>query len=144
LKLSSRVDYALSCILRLLDIYDGRNPVTITEVAEKEKIGPDYVEQLFVKMRKKGILKSARGKKGGYIAAVRPSEISVKDIVLSIDKEVLELVCFRKKGRRKKCVHMKDCRIRPLWKGLRRDMEKFLDGWTLDRLLELRRKEKNW
>lgn len=144
MKISSRVDYALSCILRIAD-KDGRGtPVTVNEIAEKEKLKPDYVEQLCVTMKRTGILRSVRGKSGGYILAKSPNKISVKDVIAGIEKNVLEPVCFRKKGRRKKCFHFEDCKIRFLWDDLKKDMESFLSKYTIDKLLALRKRESNW
>jgi Rrf2 family protein len=144
MKVSSRVDYALSCILRIADKYNKKKPATISEIAEKEKLETDYVEQLCVIMKRTGILKSIRGKSGGYVLARPPARISAKDIMMAIDKNVLEPVCFRKKGRRKKCVHLNDCKVRVLWKGLLDCMESYLSKNTLDKLSRLRRKERNW
>ena len=144
MKVSSRVDYALSCILRIADKCDNGVPVTVGDIAEKEKLETDYVERLCVMMKRHGILKSVRGKSGGYGLA-RPADcISAKDVVLAIEKDVLVPVCFREKGRKKKCVHLKDCRIRFLWENLKKDMELTLNKYTIDQLVRLRRKEKNW
>ncbi|MBL7071942.1 MAG: Rrf2 family transcriptional regulator [Candidatus Omnitrophica bacterium] len=144
MKISSRVDYALSCVLRVADRPDKGNPVTVGDIAKKEKIESDYVERLCVTMKRNGILKSIRGKSGGYILA-RPAErISAKDVIVAIERNVLEPVCFRKKGRRKKCVHLVGCKIRFLWDNLKKDMELTLSKYTVDQLLSLRKREKNW
>ena len=123
MKISSRSDYALSCILRIAEKHGRQQPVTVKEVAKKEKLQPDYVEQLFVTMKKAGILKSVRGRSGGYLLKASPSKISAKEVVRAIDKSVLELVCERKKGRKGKCVHFDDCAIKAFWKELRERME---------------------
>ncbi len=144
MKVSSRVDYALSCLLRVADKYAERRLVTIREVGEKERIETDYVEQLFIAMKRAGILKSVRGKAGGYVLNKPAHKITVKDVVVAINKEVLKIICHRKKGRRNKCIHSTDCKIRILWEGLRDDMELFLEKYTIEKLLTLRRKEKKW
>lgn len=144
MKISSRVDYALSCILRIADRHKKGKPVTVNEIAEKEKIEPDYVEQLCLMMKRAGILRSVRGKTGGYMLAISPDRISAKDVMVAIEKNILEPVCFRKKGRRKRCAHFEDCKIRSLWENLKKDMELSLSKYALKRLLVLRRSEKNW
>jgi Rrf2 family protein len=144
MKVSSRVDYALSCILRVADGHKNHNPITVGEVAKKEKLGPDYVEQLFVSMRKAGLLKSIRGKKGGYKLATAPAKISAKDVMMSIEGDILELICHRKKGRRNKCIHFDNCKLRKFWEGLGRTMGAFSEKCTLKELVEMRRKEKDW
>ena len=144
MKISSRVDYALSCILRIADKDGDKMPVTVGAISEKEGIEPDYVERLCVTMKRAGILKSIRGKAGGYILAEPPADITAKDVLLSIEKSVLMPICFRKNGRRKKCAHIEDCKIRFLWEKLRKNIELSLDNYTLENLVRLRRKEKNW
>ncbi|MBN1871004.1 MAG: Rrf2 family transcriptional regulator [Candidatus Omnitrophica bacterium] len=144
MKISSRADYALSCILRIADKYGKDRHVTVGEIAESEDIASDYVERLCVIMKRSGLLKSIRGKNGGYVLARDPKKISAKDVLLAIDHIVLEPVCFRKKGRRKKCVHIRDCKIRVLWEELKQNMESFLDRESLQDLLIKRRREGNW
>ena len=143
MKVSSRADYALSCVLRIADKYGDNRPVTVGEVAKKEKLESDYVEHLFIAMRRSGILNSIRGKTGGYVLASPPGKISAKEVIEAIDGSILKLVCFRKKGRRNKCIHYQDCGVRDFWKGLGGKMESFLSGQTLDRLLRMRKKKKS-
>jgi Rrf2 family transcriptional regulator, iron-sulfur cluster assembly transcription factor len=142
MKVSSRVDYALSCAIRVAERYGSNEPVNVRQIAGKEKLAMDYVEQLLVTMKRAGILKSVRGKGGGYVLAVSPDKISAKDIVEAVDKNILEPVCFRKKGRQNKCCHSYDCKIRGFWVGLKDKMEDFMDDYTLEKLLILRKKER--
>lgn len=143
MKISSRLDYALSCILRIADRYNEKRIVSIKEICEKERLEFDYVEKLLISMKRGGILKSIRGRSGGYVLAFPPDRISVKDVVIAVEKDVLELVCFRK-GRRRRCVHLDDCKVRRFWFGLKEVIGSFLEKHTLRQLLDLRRKEKNW
>ncbi|MDD5644749.1 MAG: Rrf2 family transcriptional regulator [bacterium] len=144
MKISSRVDYALSCVLRIADKYESRKPVTAVEISRQEKIKPDYIEQLLLLLKKRKILKSFRGRSGGYVLSACPEDISVFSVVKAIENEILKPVCFREKGRRKKCVHFDDCKIISLWIGLKENMEKYLKRKNIEELLLLRRKEKNW
>ena len=144
MKISSRFDYGLSCILRVADRYGTGTPVSVGYIARKERIASDYVEQLLIKMKREGLLKSVRGPAGGYILNRAPNRISVKDVAEAIERELLSAVCSREKGRRKKCAHSHDCRLKSFWAGLKKEIEVFLKGHTLRDLLSLRKKEKNW
>mgnify|MGYP001610500918 CR=1 FL=1 len=144
MKISSRLDYAISCIIRVANKYKSKKPVSISYVSEKEKLEYDYAEQLLVLMKKAGLLKSIRGPVGGYILARPPEKITVKDVAIAIEGKILELICFRKKGRRKKCVHLGDCRVRNLWLKLGKEIESFLARYTIKGLLFLRKREKSW
>jgi Rrf2 family iron-sulfur cluster assembly transcriptional regulator len=144
MKISSRLDYALSCALVVADKYKSKRPVTVKEVAQREKLDYDYVERLLVILKDAGVLRSIRGVRGGYVLARHPARISAKEIIRAFEKEILELVCYRKKGRRKPCVHFGRCRVKNFWLMMRDSLEGFLARHNLEELLRLRRKEKGW
>lgn len=144
MKISSRLDYAVSCVLRVADKFWENKPVTVSEVAKLENIEPDYVEQLLIILKRAGVIKSIRGSKGGYVLAKDPRKITARDVVSAFEKEILELACHRKKGRRNKCVHLNDCRLRSVWIGLRDEMEGYLKSVSLAELLKLRRQERSF
>jgi Rrf2 family transcriptional regulator, cysteine metabolism repressor len=123
-------------------MYEKNKPTPVAFIARKERMEYDYVEQLLRTLKKAKLVKSARGIKGGYTLSKAPSEISAKDIMLAIEKNSLQLVCERKKARRKYCIHYGDCRVRSVWLGLRENIEKYLKNYTLKGLLMLRKKEK--
>ncbi|MFA5370119.1 MAG: Rrf2 family transcriptional regulator [Candidatus Omnitrophota bacterium] len=142
MKISSRLDYALSCAVILADRYEQDKPTPVGLIAKRECIEYDYVEQLLRALKRSGIVKSARGSKGGYVLSRRPVEITAMDIVSAVEKSVLQLVCERPRARRRRCVHFDDCRVKGLWLGLRAVIGDYLKLYTLKGLLLLRRKEK--
>ncbi len=144
MKISSRVDYALSCVINLACRYPDKKPVTAREIAKEECIETDYAEQLLVSMKRAGILQSIRGKIGGYILAHPPQKITAQRVMESIENEILESICDRKKGRRNKCAHYNDCLVKELWTGLRGNMESYLNKFSLDKLVNLRKKERSY
>jgi len=142
MKISSRLDYALSCAIVLADMHGKNNPTPVAFIAQKECIEYDYVEHLLRALKKAKLVKSVRGAKGGYVLSKPPSEITAKDIMVAIEKKSLQLVCEREKARRKNCVHFGDCRVRGIWLGLRENIENYLKNYTLKGLLVLRKKER--
>lgn len=142
MKVSSRVDYALSCLIIIGAAYESRKPVPVKCIAEIENIEVDYVEQLLIIMKRAGILKSVRGVKGGYLLADAPEKITAYDVIRAFEKEVLELVCYREKGRKSPCIHLEDCEVRSFWTGMRTVMETYLHNNTLATLIALRAREK--
>ncbi|MFC1807157.1 RrF2 family transcriptional regulator [Candidatus Omnitrophota bacterium] len=144
MKISSRVDYALSCVLRIAEAFDSKLPLSVGTISQMEKLEPDYVEQLLIILKKAGLLSSVRGASGGYMLSTSPSKITAKDIVEAIEGKILECVCERKKGRRNKCHHHDDCKLKVFWQGLGDEMESYLRKHTLKGLLFLRKQEKNW
>jgi len=142
MKISSRVDYALSCLIVIADNYNSQKPIPVKTIAECEHIEIDYVEQLLIIMKRAGILKSVRGIRGGYLLAHPPYEITTYEVLKAFEGEVLELVCFRKKGRRSTCIHVENCEVRSFWNGLGKQIETYLRANTLEKIVRLRRKEK--
>ncbi|NQT94954.1 MAG: Rrf2 family transcriptional regulator [Candidatus Omnitrophica bacterium] len=144
MKINSRLDYALSCAIRIADKYKEKKPVSVASISAKERIDSDYVEQLLICLKRAKILKSVRGPGGGYMLAKAPNKILAKDIVLAVEREVLELICYRQKGRRVKCIHSSDCKVKGFWLGLKEKMESYLVTYSLKDLVLLRRKQKDW
>jgi Rrf2 family transcriptional regulator, cysteine metabolism repressor len=142
MKISSRLDYALSCAIILADMHEKNRPTPVALIAQRECIEYDYVEQILRVLKRGNIVKSTRGVNGGYVLAKPPEKITAKDIVIAMEKNSLQLVCERERARRKDCVHFNDCKVKVLWLGLRDNMEKYLNNYTLKRLLILRKKEK--
>ena len=144
MKISSRLDYALSCAIVLASMYKEKQPIPVAFIARREKLAYDYVEQLLRALKKNGIVKSVRGARGGYVLSSPPEKIMARDIVIAIEKRVLKLVCDREKARRKDCIHFNDCKVRDFWIGLRDNMDKYFSSYTLKDLLKMREKEKGF
>ena len=87
MKMSTKGRYA---VMALIDIgqHSGGEPVSLAEIAERQDISQEYLEQLFGKLRRAGLVESARGPGGGYRLARGMNEIPVADIVLAVDEEL--------------------------------------------------------
>ena len=81
MKLSTKTRYGLRALLELVRQYDGRTPLSITDIASKENISERYLEQLFLKLRRDGLIESVRGPQGGYLLSRAPMEITVAEVV---------------------------------------------------------------
>ena len=71
-----------------------------------------------------------------------PRTITAYNIMQAVEGDILELVCYRNKGRKKKCIHVDNCEVRNFWKGLREQIESYLKNNTLEYILKLRKREK--
>lgn len=85
LELPSKVEYALLALMEMADQADGKTPVTVNEITAKHPIPERYLEQILANLRRGGLLKSQRGAKGGYVLAKPPEEITILDVVTSIE-----------------------------------------------------------
>ena len=80
MKISTKIRYGTRAMLELACHY-GEGPIELREIAKREDISLKYLEQVIVPLRTAGLVKSARGSKGGYSFAKHPSEIYLKDLV---------------------------------------------------------------
>ena len=104
-------------------------PVQMREIAESEKISKPYIEQLFMKLRRSGIIKSLRGPSGGYVFAQKPEKISVGDIVRSVEGPISLTLCDSKDNGI--CARLGICKSYPVWKKINKKVEQVLDSINL-------------
>ena len=108
-------------------------PVCLAEIAASQQLSLSYLEQLFGKLRKAGLVASARGPGGGYRLACESDRISVAAIIAAVDEPIRATRCDETSG---PCLaqpgHLGDrCQTHDLWAELGRQIALFLDGMTL-------------
>ena len=91
MKLSVKADYACRAVEALSLHHPNARPLTIDEVAHRGAIPASYLVQILIELKGKGLIKSQRGKAGGYMLAKPPKEISVGDVVRATQGELVEL-----------------------------------------------------
>jgi len=112
-------------------------PVSISDVAVRQGISQSYLEQLFAKLRKAGLVMSARGAGGGYGLVSSACDIRIADIIAAVDEEIKTTACavgssIGCQGTSARCL------THDLWDELGRQIEIFLNAVTLDDILEKR------
>jgi Rrf2 family transcriptional regulator, iron-sulfur cluster assembly transcription factor len=135
-KLSTRGRYA---VMAMADLAQNSNnkPVTLADIAERQEISLSYLEQLFGKMRKAGLVASVRGPGGGYLLGRPPSELRVADIVLAVDEPIKATRCTP--GSPLGChSHRGRCLTHDLWEELGNQIYLFLSAVTLADICERR------
>jgi Rrf2 family protein len=113
----------------------GQGPVAARELSEHERLPPDYVEQILLRMRRAGIVDSVRGAKGGYLLAREPQAVSVKDVIEASEHVIFEVNCDVHRVDAERCDPSTACSIRPVWRLLERRINDLLAGITLADLL---------
>jgi Rrf2 family iron-sulfur cluster assembly transcriptional regulator len=117
---------------------EGRTgPVTLAAVSERQKISLSYLEQLFGKLRRHGLVESVRGPGGGYNLGRPAGELSVADIILAVDEPIDATQC----GGRENCHDDRRCMTHELWASLNAHIFTFLRSVTLEQLVAEQRKE---
>lgn len=92
MKLSTKGRYAVMALVDLAANSDGK-PVTLAEIAERQEISLSYLEQLFAKLRRGGLVGSVRGPGGGYLLAKPAEQTRIADIVLAVDEPIRATRC---------------------------------------------------
>jgi Rrf2 family protein len=110
-------------------------PVTGREIAARERLPGDYVEQIMLKLRRAGIVQSTRGAHGGYHLARDAEQISVKDVMNASEHSTFDVHCETHPVEEERCASSHDCSIRPVWLLLQRRIDEVLGSVRLSDLL---------
>jgi Rrf2 family transcriptional regulator, iron-sulfur cluster assembly transcription factor len=131
MQLSTRGRYAVMAMLDLAELSRNRaTPVTLAEIAERQMISLSYLEQLFAKLRKNGVVESVRGPGGGYRIAKPLNLVWLSDIIGAVDEIVDVTRCGepdRKTPREGHgCIAGRKCNTHDVWSALGRHVEDFM------------------
>jgi Rrf2 family iron-sulfur cluster assembly transcriptional regulator len=126
MKLTTKGRYAVTAMLDLALHYE-KGAVTLADIARRQGISLSYLEQLFAKLRRSGLVDSIRGPGGGYNLAKAPAKISVAEIVIAINENIDARRC----GGEKNCHGEEECLTHQLWDDLSQRIHEFLAGITL-------------
>ena len=111
------------------------SPVSLADIAERQEISLSYLEQLFGKLRKAGIVKSVRGPGGGYLMARENVRIRVSDIILAVDEPLTATRCSNSGS--EGCRNDKSrCLTHDLWQSLSHQIYLYLNSITLEDVCE--------
>lgn len=127
MKLSTKGRYAVTAMMDIA-LHEKVGPVTLADISQCQGISLSYLEQLFSKLRSNGLVKGVRGPGGGYRLAKPANDISVADIIDSVD-EKLDLTKCGGKGN---CNQGERCLTHQLWFDLTCDLHKYLSSIKLD------------
>jgi len=130
-RLTTKGRYAVTAMLDLA-FHSQRKPVTLTDIATRQTISLSYLEQLFARLRRAGIVKGVRGPGGGYKLNLKTTEINIADIIVAVDEQIDSTRC----GGEANCQKHQACLTHDLWMGLSDQIRTYLKGITLAELLE--------
>lgn len=132
MKLSSRGHYGLQAMVNLARS-DIKKPIPLRRIATEEDIPEQFLEQIFVDLRKAGLVKSVRGAKGGYLLADKPENIIVGSIVRILEGSNNIIDCIED-NEGACCDKTDDCTTKIVWDKVRESMFSVLDGMRLSDL----------
>jgi Rrf2 family iron-sulfur cluster assembly transcriptional regulator len=134
MKLTTKGRYAVMAMADLAS-YSNDKPISLTEISLRQNISQSYLEQLFLKLKTKNLVKSIRGSNGGYILDKPASEIKLSNIIFAVDETVKTLNC--KKESKKGCNNKSTkCITHNLWDQLDQHINSFFEKIKLEDLID--------
>ena len=134
MRLTTKGRYAVTAMLDLA-IHHDQGPVTLADIARRQGISLSYLEQLFARLRKCGLVRSSRGPGGGYRLGRAAEDIAVGEVIGAVDESVDATRCRGLEN----CQGDARCLTHDLWQDLSKQIHDFLGGIDLGQLIERRR-----
>lgn len=137
MRITTKGRYALRALTNLAISYTGK-PRPIKVIAAEEDISPEFLEQIFFKLKKAGVIGSVRGPGGGFVLEKDPATVTMKDIFLAVD-EGLDLTpcttCTPTKGI-DPCERMDHCIVYSVWREVSDHILSYFDSITLQSIVD--------
>jgi len=133
-RITTLAEYGVICALHLARRID-QGPITGREIASSERLPVDYVEQILLRLRRAGLVRSTRGARGGYALARGADEVSIRDVIAASEMTTFDLHCVSHPVGEERCSASHECSIRPVWLLLQRKIDDVLEGIRLSDLL---------
>ena len=130
MKLTTKGRYAVTAMLDLA-LHNDQAPVNLADISARQHISLTYLEQLFRKLRKKGLVESIRGPGGGYRLALSAEEITIARVMYAVDEHIDVTRC----GGQQNCMGDVRCLTHDLWLDLNRHVADYLNSISLDELI---------
>lgn len=137
MRLTTKGRFAVTAMLDLA-LQGADKPVTLAGISERQGISLSYLEQLFSRLRRNGLVKSVRGPGGGYCIARKTEDISVSEIISAVD----ELIDATQCGGQENCHDDRRCMTHDLWASLNSKILEYLSGVSLADLVASQREGK--
>ena len=118
-----------------LALFNDRGPTSLSDISLRQNISLAYLEQIFIKLKNRNLVKSVRGAKGGYVLEISPEDIKISNIIAAVDEEVKTLNC--KKESKKGCNNKSyKCITHNLWDQLDQHINSFFEKVKLQDLVK--------
>ena len=132
MRITTKGRYGLRAVINLANSNHSR-PVSIGSIAAEEQVSSEFLEQIFFKLKKAGLIRSVRGPGGGFVLDRKPQDISVQDILSAVGETHGLTPCTLR--RKALCDRPEPCAAHEIWTGLQKTMEDYLSSVTLKDIL---------
>lgn len=131
MKFSTRSEYGLRAMVVLAGI-DDATPVSLRQIAALEQISEQYLEQIFIDLKKAELVQSIRGAYGGYLLSRDPADITVREILEVLEGPIFQCECLGKEDGQPSCSFKEEpCIVQVVWRRLQDGMDRILEGMNL-------------
>ncbi|MBP1150338.1 MULTISPECIES: Fe-S cluster assembly transcriptional regulator IscR [Methylocaldum] len=131
MRLTTKGRYAVTAMLDLA-YHSEKRPVTLTDIAKRQHISLSYLEQLFARLRRAGMVEGVRGPGGGYQLSRDASQINISEIIIAVDETIDSTRC----GGKANCQNNQPCLTHDLWLGLSEQIRDYLASISLQDVLQ--------
>lgn len=136
MKISTKGRYALRMMIDLAE-HQNCGFVALKDIADRQNISKKYLEQIIPILGKSDILKTTRGPQGGYMLSKSPDKYTVGEILRLTEGSLAPVDCLNQDPI--ECERSGECATLPVWQGLNRVINEYLDGITLQDILDQQR-----
>lgn len=133
MKISTKGRYALRVLLDLAE-HQNCGFIALKDIAERQNISKKYLEQIIPIFNRAGILKTVRGSQGGYKLAKTPDNYTVGEVLRLTEGSLAPVACVENEN--VDCERCNECATLPVWQGLYKAINEYLDGITLQDILD--------
>lgn len=130
MKLTTKSRYAVTAMLDIA-YHDQGSPISLPEIAERQNISLSYLEQLFSRLKKSGLVESIKGPGGGYKLSKNADDIVISDVIQAVDENLETTACNGKSN----CHNNQQCLSHNLWEDLGAEIKNFLSDVTLQQVI---------
>jgi Rrf2 family iron-sulfur cluster assembly transcriptional regulator len=134
MRLTTKGRYGVRAIINLAAAYANR-PISIKTIASEEGISPEFLEQIFFRLKKTGIISSVRGPGGGFVLSRKTSDISIKDILDAVGETTFPVPCTYPDDQ-ELCDRKENCVMVDTWKAFSDMIDGFLKNLTVKDILD--------
>jgi Rrf2 family iron-sulfur cluster assembly transcriptional regulator len=129
MRITTKGRYGIRAVVALAASTEGK-PVAISKIAREQEISPEFLEQIFFRLKKSGLIKSSRGPHGGFSLSREASQISVRQVLDAVEEHVAPAPCADA-GTDFVCEREADCPTHPMWAELSGLIRGYLDHVTI-------------
>ena len=133
MRLTTKGRYGVRAVLNLA-AHNQNHPTSISQISKEEDLSPEFLEQIFFKLKKAGVIRSIRGPKGGFVLNWKPSRVTIKAILDAVGESINPTPCTNESTA--PCPRKKDCALAPVWNDFNKVIEKHLDGISIKDIIE--------